>query len=102
MTIRAASRPIPKPERSSYAKRFILPQLGARHVASVTRQDIEELHASLHKTPYQANWVLSQLSVLFGKAVEWEWRGDNPCEADEALCGARAGRVVHARGAGKA
>jgi len=28
MTIRAASRPIPKPERSSYAKRFILPQLG--------------------------------------------------------------------------
>ena len=44
----------------------------------MTRQDIEELHASLHKTPYQANRVLSQLSVLFGKAVEWEWRGDNP------------------------
>ena len=62
----------------SYAKRFILPQLGARHVASVTRQDIEELHASFHKTPYQANRVLSQPSVLFGKAVEWEWRGDNP------------------------
>ena len=64
----------------TYARRFVLPRLGSRPVASVTRQEIAELHASLAATPYQANRVLSLLSTLFSLAVEWGWRPDNPAK----------------------
>jgi integrase len=62
----------------SYLRRFILPTFGARVVTNMKRQDVEELHASLAPTPYQANRVLSLLSTILGKAVEWGWRPDNP------------------------
>jgi integrase len=60
--------------------RVIVPQLGKRSVASVTRQDIATMHASLAATPFQANRVASTARQLFALAVEWGWRGDNPAE----------------------
>jgi integrase len=64
----------------SYLRRFIMPAFGSRTVASITRHEVEELHGSLAPTPYQANRVLSLLSTIFGKAVEWDCRPDNPAK----------------------
>jgi integrase len=62
----------------AHLDRYILPLLGTRAVASVTRQDIAMMHAGLGKTPFQANRVLSTARQLFGLAVEWSWRETNP------------------------
>ena len=61
-----------------YAKRFLLPALGTRPVAKVTKQEVAELHAGLAPTPYQANRVLSLIRTVFGKGVEWSWTSANP------------------------
>jgi len=58
--------------------RIIRPQLGKMLVADVTLRDIEDLHRSKRKTPYQANRVLALLSKMFNLAVKWEWRATNP------------------------
>jgi integrase len=62
---------------------LVLPKLGHLTVASVTKRNIESLHASLRATPYRANRVLALLSKMFALAVEWHaddpiWRTDNP------------------------
>lgn len=59
----------------------ILPILGRQKVNAVIRDDIARLHASLKKTPYAANRVLSLLKKMFNLAEVWGWRGDgsNPC-----------------------
>ena len=59
-------------------KNGILAELGSLQVSAVTRQDIEDFHASLRATPYRANRMLSLLSHLFVKAIEWGHRTDNP------------------------
>ena len=59
----------------------ILPALGRRRVAEVTRAEIQMLHHSLRDTPYQANYALRVLSTMFN----WAERqgivsdGSNPC-----------------------
>jgi integrase len=60
---------------------LILPKLGKRKVEDVTRSEISRLHASLQKTPYQANRVLALLSKMFSLAERWGVRPDhsNPC-----------------------
>jgi integrase len=63
-------------DRSMFA--VVTAKLGKTPVASITRQDIENLHRSLQATPYRANRTLALLRKAFGLAVEWEWRGDNP------------------------
>jgi integrase len=60
--------------------RVIILQLGKRSVASVTRQDIATMHASLAAIPFQANRVASTARQLFALAVEWGWRADNPAQ----------------------
>ena len=60
--------------------RRILPRLGMFKVASVRRTDIEAFCLSLRDTPYLANRVLALLSAMFGLAVAWNWRPDNPCK----------------------
>ena len=57
---------------------IITPKVGNLPVASVTRQDIENLHRSLKGTPYRANRVLSLLGKAFALAIQWSWRPDNP------------------------
>lgn len=68
-------------------RNHILPALGKKKVAAVTRRDIERLHALLGKypdgtpSPVRANRVLALLSKMFGLAEEWGIipRGTNPC-----------------------
>jgi integrase len=61
-------------------ERFVLPNLGRRRVADVTRSDIEHLHGSLVATPYQANRVVGLVSKMMNLAERWGWRhdGTNP------------------------
>ena len=60
--------------------RFVLPALGSRKVADVTRADIDRLHHSLRGTPYQANRVLGMVSKIMNLAERWGLRpdGSNP------------------------
>jgi integrase len=62
-------------------KRFILPALGNRKVAEVTRPDMLKLHNSLRDTPYQANRLLALMSKMFNLAERWGLRPEesNPC-----------------------
>jgi integrase len=59
---------------------FILPMLGRKKVADVSRQDIMKLHSSMFDTPYQANRVLALVSTLFTFAERVGQRpdGSNP------------------------
>ena len=61
--------------------RHIRPRLSGLKVASVTRQDIGQLHRSMSATPRQANIVLSVCSKVFNLAEAWGMRseGCNPC-----------------------
>lgn len=52
----------------------ILPALGERQVATITRQDIARLHHGMHATPVAANRVLALLSTMFALAEAWELR----------------------------
>lgn len=75
---------IPKKRAKSVANdqfmldRFILPQLGGKKVSAVNGREVQALHGSLKKTPYQANRVLALLSKMFSLAMQWEWRNNNP------------------------
>jgi integrase len=75
-----------KRDRSVYYDRrmldgIILPKLGRLRVSAVDKIDIQRLHISLKKTPYQANRVLSLLKKIFACAVDWNMHGDNPARA---------------------
>jgi integrase len=63
----------------SMLDRYVLPRLGSRKVADVTRGDIERLHLTFKTTPYAGNRVLSLLGKLFVLAIAAGWRADNPC-----------------------
>jgi integrase len=60
--------------------RLLLPALGKRNAADVTRADLSRLHASLAGTPIQANRVLSLASALFnfGERIGVRPEGANP------------------------
>ena len=62
----------------SMIDRLILPSLGERKVAKITRRDVETLHLAMAGRPYAANRLLSLLSKMFSLAVAWDWRPDNP------------------------
>lgn len=65
----------------------IIPQLGNKKVAAVTKRDVTKLHASLGQyedgtpSPVRANRVLALLSKMFSLAEEWGElpTGSNPC-----------------------
>ncbi|HLJ64117.1 MAG TPA: hypothetical protein VKT70_08435, partial [Stellaceae bacterium] len=61
--------------------KIILPALGTRKVADVTRHEIAKLHHARSATPYQANRVLAVLRKMFNLAERWGMRPDssNPC-----------------------
>jgi len=62
-------------------EKVIVPVLGQRRVADVTRQDIARLHHAKRATPTEANRTLALLSVLFTFAERQGERpdGSNPC-----------------------
>jgi integrase len=78
---------LPRKRASSAAEdrrqiqKYIVPKLGRKKVADVTRRDIKTLHKSLESMPYRANRLLALLSKMFNLAItEWELRADNPCK----------------------
>jgi integrase len=62
---------------------IILPRMRTLRVSAVTRRNVEKLHNSLRKTPYQANRVLALLSKIFTFAMDGEMRKDNPAKGIE-------------------
>ena len=62
-------------------KNHILPALGRRAIADVSRADIARLHHSMRATPGGANRTLALLSKMFNLAERWGLRpdGTNPC-----------------------
>lgn len=60
----------------------IIPAIGSRKVASVTRAEIASLHHALRKTPYEANRMLALASKMFGLSERWGMRPDatNPAK----------------------
>src|SRR5215472_7274291 len=52
-------------------EKIILPALGKRKVADVTRADVAKLHHANRSAPYQANRVLAVLSKMFNLAERW-------------------------------
>jgi integrase len=63
------------------ARDHLLPRLGRRKVAEITRADVHDLHRELAGRPYQANRVLALLSKMLNLAEAWGYRpdGSNPC-----------------------
>lgn len=65
-------------ERSIW-RRFILPELGARKLATITASDCERLHKAISRsTPIQANRMLASLRHAFNKARFWGLAETNP------------------------
>lgn len=58
----------------------VLPALGKKKVANVTRPDVMALHHALRNTPYEANRMLAMCSKMFGLAERWSLipDGTNP------------------------
>ena len=59
----------------------ILPALGTKKVAAVTRADIAKLHHAMRDRPGAANRTLALFSKMFNLAERWDLRpgGSNPC-----------------------
>lgn len=72
------NRPKSIKENKSMLKNYILKKFGTRKVDSITVEDIQTLHASLHKKRVRSNRILSLLHTMFKLAVQWKWRVDNP------------------------
>ena len=62
-------------------RQHVLPRLGKRRVADITRADVAALHHEMRVTPYAANRTLGILSAMFTAAELWGLRpeGSNPC-----------------------
>ena len=60
----------------------IVPAIGAKKVAAISRTDIVALHHGLRKTPYEANRTLALLSKMFSLGERWGLRpdGSNPAK----------------------
>ena len=60
----------------------LLPALGKKKVAAITRLEIASLHHKLRETPYEANRVLALASKMFELSERWGMRpdGSNPAK----------------------
>jgi integrase len=56
---------------------YILPAIGAKKVAEVTRADVAALHLKMKDKPTQANRTLEVVSKMFNLAEEWGYREPN-------------------------
>ena len=78
--------------------KLLLPVLGKRKVADVTRADVAKLHNANRGAPYQANRVLAVLSKMFNLAERWCLRpdGSNPCRHVEKFAEKKRERMLSA------
>jgi integrase len=76
----------------------IVPALGGRKVADVTRADIQRLHQNRRATPTEANRALALLSTVFTFAERLSERADgsNPCRHVERFPQKRRERFLSA------
>jgi integrase len=76
--------------------KIILPTLGRRKVAEVTRADVAKLHHTNRAAPYQANRALAVLSKMFTLAEQWGLRpdGTNPCRHVERFAERKRERML--------
>jgi len=76
----------------------VLPALGKKRVADVTRQDLARLHHARRATPTEANRALAVLSTMFNLAEHWGERpdGSNPCRHIEKYGQRRRERMLSA------
>jgi integrase len=65
-----------------HLRRYIRPALGNLKVAAVKFGDIDRLHRHVtdSRGPYAANRTVATLTKMFGLAVRWGYRTDNPCK----------------------
>lgn len=83
--MREHARPFKKPRSADLDaglwRKHILPALGRKKVAAVSKADVLSLHGSLSTMPATANLVLALLSKSLNLAEDWGWRqpGTNPC-----------------------
>jgi integrase len=62
----------------------ITPALGKLKVAAVDFEHVDRLHRKIsQRAPTLANRVLAVLSKMFGLAIKWRLRPDNPCKGVE-------------------
>jgi integrase len=77
-------------------EKMVLPALGNRKAAEVTRAEVARLHHELRAAPYQANRVLAVLSKMFNLAERWALRpdGSNPCRHVEKFAERKRERML--------
>ncbi len=77
---RAKKRPASIEADERQLRLYVLPALGRKKVASVTRADVAHLHHSMRQKPISANRCLALLSKMFNLAEKWDLRpdGTNP------------------------
>jgi integrase len=76
--------------------KIVLPALGKRKVAEVTRAEVTNLHHANRATTYQANRVLAVLSKMFNLGERWGLRpdGSNPCRHVEKFAERKRERML--------
>lgn len=71
-------RPKSIKEDKSMLNGYILKKFGSRKVKSITFEDIQTLHVSLHQKKIRANRILALMHKMFNLSIQWKWRVDNP------------------------
>jgi len=74
-------KPGTRPGYHSLIDNLIVPDLGKRKVADLTREDVARFHQGRQATPVRANRALLLLSKMLNLAEVWRLRpdGTNPC-----------------------
>jgi integrase len=92
----AKRKPSTAAEYRRLLDKIILPALGNRKVADVTRADMTKLHHANRTAPYQANRVLAVLSKIFNLVERWGLRpdGSNPCRHVEKFAERKRERML--------
>ena len=74
----------------------ILPMIGRKKVAAVTRENIARLHGTMRSNPVNANRTIALLSKAFNLSEIWGWRldGTNPCRHIEKYPERKRGRYL--------
>lgn len=59
-----------------------LPPWFSKKISAITKQDIQKLHQQMKDKngATQANRVFERVRAMYNKAIEWGWKGDNPCK----------------------
>lgn len=82
-------RPSSQGDDRSMIRLEIMPALGKKQVREVTFADVDAIHRKITRgkgrrpAPHRANRVVALLSKMFGLAIKWGWRADNPAKGVE-------------------